>query len=214
MRQRAALLLASAMVVGCAAAVAPDVLQQWQTRQLYTCCNLHYEDPAKISDANYSVGSILPFGSAASVMAMTNKSVTFRSDATDFTVTQSYGRAQESAQQYFAKLLVDTDPRTHYATFSPSVQAAIRDGQVERGMTREQVLMALGYPATHRTASTDAGTWVYWYNRWVTYHVHFGLDGLVTRIVGGVAPSNNEPVQQAVVETPTPQPAAPKKRKH
>ena len=210
MRQRV-IAVVSLVVAGCAAAVAPDVLKQWQARSLYTCCNIRYEDPAKIVDANYAVGAILPFGSPASVTGMTNKSVTFRAGATDFTVTQSYGTAQETAQQYFAKILVDTDPHTRFGTFSPSVQAAIRDGRVERGMTREQVIMSLGYPPTHRTASTDVGTWVYWYNRWVTFNVEFGGDGLVATVVG-TAPTNNQPVQQVVVAKPAP--AKTKPRKH
>ncbi len=211
MRQRLAIAVAGVLLAGCATQVAPDVLKQWQGRQLYTCCNLRYEDPTQISDANYSVGTILPFGSPASVTGMTGKAVTFSAGSGRYTVTQSYGGAQETAQQFFAKILVETDPHTRFATYSPSVQAAIRDGRVERGMTREQVILSLGYPPTHRTASTDATTWVYWYNRWVTYNVQFGTDGQVSQIVG-TAPTNNQPVQQTVAPAPKPAPA--KKKKH
>jgi hypothetical protein len=211
MRQRLAIALGSILLASCAMlSVAPDVLTQWQGRRLYTCCNIRYEDPTDIVDANYARGSILPFGSPAAVTAMTGKSVTFRSGSTNFTVTQSYGTAQETSQQYFAKILVDTDPHTRFASYSPSVQAAITDARVERGMTREQVIMSLGYPPTHRTPSIDAPLWVYWYNRWVTFNVQFGADGLVSTIVGS-APTNNEPVTQTVA--PTPKPASVKNKK-
>ena len=100
---------------------------------------------------------------------------------------------------------LETDPRIAFATFPKQVQEAITDGRVERGMTKEQVIMSLGYPQTHRTASTDANTWIYWYNRWVTYQVQFGADGKVSNIVGSPAPTRNEPI---VAATPTPAPAA------
>ncbi|MBX3025146.1 hypothetical protein KF840_09570 [bacterium] len=211
MRFRRTIAALALVLAGCAAKVAPGVLQQWQARQLYTCCNIHYENPADVVDANYQVGALLPFGSPATVTGMTARSVSFRAADVNVTLTQAYGTEQETSQQFFAKVLVEIDPHARFATFSPSVQAAIRDGRVERGMTREQVLMSLGYPPTHRTPSTSADTWVYWRNRWVTFEVKFGADGQVSAIIGG-APSNNEPVQQAVAAAPTPAPAKKRKR--
>jgi hypothetical protein len=200
-RAIAASMLAVAMM-GCHAAVPPDVLRQWQGRSLYTCCNLHYERN-EISDANYFVGTMLPFGSPAAVQTMTSDTVTFRSGTTDLTLVHSYGRNEESSQQYFAKILVESDPHLRFAAFPKDVQSAITDGRVERGMTKEQVIMSLGYPPTHRTASTNLNTWTYWYNRWVTYNVSFDESGKVTNIVG-TAPTNNQPIVE-----PTPVPAAP-----
>ena len=40
-------------------------------------------------------------------------------------------------------------------------------------------MMALGYPATHRTPSLDSNTWVYWTNRFTTFEVNFNDKGLV-----------------------------------
>ena len=195
-------------ISACHPAVSPEVLRQWQTRQLYTCCNIHYEG-TEISDANYYVGSLLPFGTAATVQKMTNDSVTFAAGGTALTLVHSYGRDQESAQQYFAKVLVDTDPHTVFKTYSKQVQSAITDSRVERGMTKPQVLMSLGYPPTHRTASTDLNTWTYFTNRWVaTYEVQFGNDGKVSMLIGN-APTHNEPIVE-----PTPIPPPPVKVLH
>jgi hypothetical protein len=192
-------------LAACHPPVSPEVLTQWQGRTLYTCCTIHYEH-SDVSDANYFVGSTLPFGSPVVVERMTSDSATFRSGATQLTLYQSYGRDQESAQQYFSKIFVETDPHTVFATWPQPVQKAITDGRVERGMTRQQVIMSLGYPPTHRTASTDLNTWTYWYNRWVTYQVQFGDDGKVSNIVGSPAPTQHEPI---VAPAPT---AAPKAR--
>jgi outer membrane protein assembly factor BamE (lipoprotein component of BamABCDE complex) len=78
-------------------------------------------------------------------------------------------------------------------------------------MTRDQVIMSLGYPPTHRTASLQDAEWTYWYNTWVTYKVVFNAAGKVDNIVGSPAPTKNEPI----VDAPAPRPTAkPAKRKH
>lgn len=189
-------------LAACYQPVPPAVLSQWQGRTLYTCCNIRYEG-ATTSDANYSVGTTLPFGSPVVVESMTSNSATFRAGGTQLTLAHSYGRDQEDAQQYFSKIFVETDPHSVFATYPKQVQDAITEGRVERGMTKPQVIMALGYPPTHRTASTDLNTWTYWYNRWVTYQVQFGEDGKVSNIVGRPAPTRDE-----AIAAPTPTPAA------
>lgn len=188
-------------LAACHPPVAPQVLQEWQTRTLFTCCNIYYGRP-EVSDANYHAGSVLPFGSPAAVQKMTSDSLTFGSGATTLTLVHSYGRNQENGQQYFSKILVPTDPHTVFATYPRDVQSAIENGRVEVGMTKEQVLMSLGYPPTHRTASTDLNTWMYWFSRAATYQVIFGDTGTVASVVGN-APTSNQPI---VAPTPTPAP--------
>src|SRR5690349_7303386 len=129
-------------VAGCAAKVAPDVLQRWQSETLYTCCNIHYEKD-EIVDANYYVGTNLAFGSPATVQGMSTDSATFTSGATKLTLLHRYGSQQESFDQYLSKVLVSIDPRDRFKTFPPKVQEAINNAKVEKGMTREQVLMSL-----------------------------------------------------------------------
>jgi hypothetical protein len=207
MRKAIALGMLAVSAAACHPPVKPEVLQQWQSRTLYTCCNIRHEGDA-VSDGNYAVGAILPFGSPATVQKMTSDSITIQAAGQPLTLQHEYGRDQESADQYFGKLLVQTDPHARFASFPADVQHAITDGRVERGMTKEQVLMSLGYPPTHRTASTDLNTWTYWYNRWVTYQVQFGADGKVAMLIGN-APTNNQPIV-----APTPVAAPPVKKIH
>src|SRR5215470_6083742 len=124
---------------GCHQPVPPQVLQQWQGHSLYTCCNMHYESK-EVNDGNYDVGAMLPFGSPATVENMTSDSVTIRSGATDLSIYHRYGRDQESSQAYFGKILVDTDPHARFDTYPPKIREAIKDGRVEKGMTKEQVI--------------------------------------------------------------------------
>lgn len=198
---------------GCHAGASPELLRQYQSRTLFTCCNIHHESD-QINDANYFVGSLVPLGSPVAVQKVGGNAVTFLAGGTQLTLEQRYGNKQESFQQYLDKTLVSEDPRQRLASYPQAVQAVIREGRVERGMTREQVLLSLGYPPAHRTASLNDPEWLYWYNRWVTYKVQFGPDGRVANVIGRPAPTQDQPIP---IETPKPHaaPKAPaKKSKH
>ena len=52
----------------------------------------------------------------------------------------------------------------------------IEEATVEPGMTKNEVVMALGYPPVHRTPSLSAPMWTYWANRWATFEVYFDGD--------------------------------------
>jgi len=187
--------------------VAPEVLQQYQSRTLYTCCNLRYESD-RINDANYQVGTILPFGTPVKVLAMTGRAITFDAGGVKLTLEHAYGVDQESGQQYFDKILVSEDPKATVAGYPEPVRNAIREARVEVGMTREQVIASIGYPPTHRTASLSSPEWTYWYNRWVTFKVVFDDAGKVSRFVGSNVPTSNQPIVTAT-PSPTKAPAKP-----
>ncbi|HEY3757641.1 MAG TPA: hypothetical protein VGL42_15925 [Opitutaceae bacterium] len=49
--------------------------------------------------------------------------------------------------------------------FSTEVASLIRQGRPAVGMSKEQVVMARGYPPRHRTPSLESEIWVYWETR-------------------------------------------------
>jgi hypothetical protein len=181
-------------MAGCQPAVSPELLQQYQGRTLYTCCNLHYES-GDVSDANYYVGGMLPLGTPVQVQKLDGRSVTILADGKQLTLQQRYGYQQESIQQYADKILVADDPKLRLSSYSQSAQAAIKESRVEIGMTRDQVVMSLGYPPTHRTPTLSGPEWTYWYNTWITYRVQFdGNSGKVIQLIGTQLPSRNQPI--------------------
>jgi SmpA / OmlA family len=199
-------------VAACKPPAPPGLLQEYQGRSLMTCCNIHYETN-EVSDANYFLGATIPAGTPVQVQSLTGNSITFTADGRQLTLVHSYGKDQESIQQYVNKILVPNDPKAQLATFPRSAQQAIHDGRVEKGMTREEVIMSLGYPPTHRTASTTSNEWTYWYNRWVSYKVQFDEHGVVSNVIGRPAPTQDQPIQPD--PKPAPKPAARgKSKKH
>lgn len=71
-----------------------------------------------------------------------------------------------------------------FSKFSKDEQEQIRLGTIKKGMSKDAVIMAYGYPPTIRTPTTDASSWTYWKNRWVTRIIRFGEDGKVSDIQG------------------------------
>jgi hypothetical protein len=146
----------------------------------FLCCNLHYEKNA-ITDVNYQVGPMIPVGTRVRVTEAARNRVTFEPDGhPPLTVVFKYGRKTLTFDEYLDRLLVRDDPRPKLP--AGKVRTLVEAGDVEPGMTRDQVIMSLGYPPAHRTPSLSAATWTYWQNRWVTMVVAFDGDQ-VSRVV-------------------------------
>jgi outer membrane protein assembly factor BamE (lipoprotein component of BamABCDE complex) len=64
-------------------------------------------------------------------------------------------------------------------------------------MTREQVLLSLGYPPTHGTPSLQDREWKYWWNPSSTYTVVFDGAGKVADVIGRPAPTAEVPILNA-----------------
>jgi hypothetical protein len=178
-------------------------------RSLFTCCNLHYEN-GEISDANYWVGKLLPAGTPVRIDGMTDDGVMLSAGDVKLELTHEYGAKEESRDQYLAKILVASDPKPRIAAYPKGVRRAIEKAKVERGMTREEVLVSLGYPPTSLMPSLDAKEWKYWYNpdvqpwynQWATYKVVFDDAGKVADVVGRPAPTAQVPVRNADPQPP------------
>jgi hypothetical protein len=146
----------------------------------YLCCNLRYERNA-ITDVNYQVGTLIPVGTRVHITAAGGNRVTFEAEGhPPLTVVFKYGRKALTFDEYLDRLLVRDDPRAKLP--AGKVRTLVEAGDVEPGMTRDQVIMSLGYPPAHRTPALSAATWTYWQNRWVTMVVAFDGDR-VSRVV-------------------------------
>jgi len=150
----------------------------------YTCCNLHY-DADRISDANWRNLPMIPAGATIRIVSYGFNTAMVEIDGKPLRIAHEYGRDQETLETYVGKLVLPFDPRTRVASWPPEVREAIFRGVVIPGMTREQVLVAVGYPPTHRTFTLDSNVWHLWASRVGRYEVHFNSQGTVEKIVGG-----------------------------
>ena len=150
----------------------------------YLCCNMRtYGD--SISDINYDEQgtSIVAVGTPARITAYDFRWFNLDLGGKPQRIKNDYSRnipLPAFAQRY----VVTENPKQKMAAFPPAVRDAILAVKVMPGMTREQVLMAIGYPVASENPSLDAPVWRYWRDSWSEFQVQFDEKGLVKTVVG------------------------------
>ena len=154
--------------------------------QFYNRYNLHYVAEGgknKGSYANwteYAGHDFVPYNSRLTI-SIAGRRITFTTGTgkkIDWEFNPS--RMGMSAREY-VEMITSPNPVTYDNLSSVDVEG-IQAGKVKIGMSKEGVLVALGYPAKHRTPSLDENRWVYWMGRHDSYAVHFDSDGKVDSI--------------------------------
>ena len=167
-------------------------------RDFYLCCTTRFDPKLSASDANYSQyrseqhyssGPTLAAGTRVRVTQVGGSAVAFEpiDYPMTYTISFSYGRTQESPSQYFRGILRDTDPLAALHDAPPSLGDDIRKGRLSVGMTKEQALLARGYPPARQTPNLDANEWIYFNTPGFVDRVTFA-GGKIESIALGPAP--------------------------
>lgn len=133
----------------------------------YTCCNFHY-DGDWISDANWSSLPKIPAGTRARILEYGDNRVGIEVDGRRMFLGLDYGRRQ-NLKHWAQQMIVAQDPKDRIANWPAAARKAIDAGRVALGMSKEQVIVAVGYPPAHATSSMDQPQWKYWYDTHGTY---------------------------------------------
>ena len=133
---------------------------------------------------------MIPAGAQAQVVSYGRHRAGAVIDRKPMRLGHDHGREQESLQQWVARIIVPADPRQKLATWPADVQDAVRHGQIKVGMTREQVIMALGYPMTNENPSLNSGLWRCWVSSFGPYQVLWDQNGRVSEIAGDTLVTN------------------------
>jgi hypothetical protein len=147
----------------------------------FTCCNLHY-DGDWISDANWSSKPMIPAGAPIKITDYGRYRIYVEIDGKSMRLGQDYGRTEPLAQ-FARKIVVDQDPKAKIATWPAGVRDAVKFGKIMVGMTKEQVIVSLGYPAIHQTPSLDYPQWKYWLTTFGSFLVLWDDQGRVRDVV-------------------------------
>ena len=67
---------------------------------------------------------------------------------------------------------------TDLSKFSPEQVQNIKAGNYEPGMTKEEVILSIGYPPAHHTPTLDKNAWRYWRSKFDTVLLYFKGDVL------------------------------------
>jgi hypothetical protein len=177
------ILAAAMLAVSCARTPAAD---RWSG---YLCCNMR-TDGSRITDINYDESGkhLVPAGSRIAVTGYGHHRVKVTLENRSQIISNDYSR--DLSMEVFAKrYVVADDPNVEIGSYPPKVQNAIHQAHVMIGMSREQVLMALGYPVSSENPNLADKTWNYWLFTWLAFKVRFDDAG---RLVGVDADSQTK----------------------
>lgn len=175
----------------CLAALLPAAAWSQPTPEGFLCCNMR-TDGKWISDINYAESGkrILPLGTAMKVTGYGRyRAHVDVGDGTRQALGNDYSRDLELGA-FAARYVVAEDPKKKLAGFPPKVRDAISSARLMKGMTREQVLMSVGYPVTSENPQLDTKVWRFWLNSFAEFQVVFDDAGRVKEIVTDPATRN------------------------
>ena len=151
----------------------------------YLCCNYRY-DRTWMSDSNYAGNPVMPVGTPVRITGYGRYRVHTEMDGKKISIGNDYSRNLPN-DEFARRIVVRKNPKRRIASFAPRVQQAIRSAQVMRGMTKEQVLMAIGYPIMSENPTLDAPVWRYWLGTREPFEVRWSPKGVVERVSGDPA---------------------------
>ena len=189
MKKLSSLLIAAAsalfLLTSCARTVIPEeVLQIPEFAPVYTAFNLWYDAKGVMTSANIQKGSILPFGTEIEFVEADTDRIIFKrvSDGKVFKLKYSLDRTLVPIEQYIRRAFVLKNKKELTIGIRPMIQEKIARGIVEKGMSRNEVLLAYGPPPPMRTPSETVDTWIYWTDDGVTVRVVFFGDRVIDLI--------------------------------
>jgi hypothetical protein len=180
-------LLASAVA---ASTLAVPGVQAQPTPEGFLCCNMR-TDGSWISDINYAESGkrVIPAGTPVKVTGYGRYRVYVEIGGKKQAIGNDYSR-DLAMEAFMRRYVVADDPKLKLAGYPKPVQDAIGAARVMKGMTREQVTMAVGYPVSSENADLNARLWRLWIDSFAEFQLKFGDDGKVSEIVADAATRN------------------------
>lgn len=131
------------------------------------------EEKNEHSTTNYSRGSLVPINTPVKLVSMSGNKLTLRrADTGQEIKVENEPKYTKRTIAEIASIMLAAE-KTPLEKLPEEVAAAVRNGEMRKGMTKEIVLMARGFPPAHETPSTDNDRWVYWSSRFVKLTVVF-----------------------------------------
>ncbi len=165
-------------LAACRSGPAPDSTAPPKGTALFTQFTLQQEQD-RFRTTNYRRGLLLPINSEVTFLAMNSREIEVEVKASGrrLVIENVPKHTGESTGQAFRKLFADKP--VDLSRFSDAERTAIRAGLAERGMSRDAVIAALGYPPAVGTPTLDSKAWKYWDSRFTTFDVLFDDAGRV-----------------------------------
>jgi hypothetical protein len=148
---------------------------------VYTLTNLHPDERRGLAySLNYQQDGLIPVCTQVNIDSVNQRELRF-------TVASS-GRQYRYLFTRHLRDAIDLHMGRYFGPNCPDLTAlsdadrvGIQQGQVFQGMSKQGVILAVGYPPEHQTPSLEVDQWAYWRNAHRRFLVYF-VDGLVSGI--------------------------------
>ena len=155
----------------------------------YTAVNIWSNDPRHpIPSTNYHLGEIIPVGTKVTIHSKNQSVISFSTeDSKKRSILHMRRHSRITVDELFDRLFTTVDalePSGIFSKLTKQEKKAVAQGTVFEGMTKTAVLIAYGYPPSHKTPKLDANIWIYWTGRRRTVKILFNSENKVESIEG------------------------------
>ena len=151
------------------------------TKNIYTQINLHPDSRQKLLyNVNYQQSGLIPVCTQVEVLSFSEKKSTFKVNESGEIFTYQYHQAAgETLEKHLKKVFDVNCPQKLLDKLSKFDKEGIAAGKPKKGMSKQALIFAMGYPTKSATPSTDSDKWKYWLNRFDTVELEFKDNHLV-----------------------------------
>jgi hypothetical protein len=130
-----------------------------------------YIDRGQHLATNYARSTVIPINTPVRVINVRGNNIQIETMQTPVTIVNVPKFTKINTEQLFERMF-SVDP-IDLSGVKPDYQAAMRQGLLRLGMTKQEAIMARGYPPAHATPSLDLDRWVYWSARVIKQTIAF-----------------------------------------
>ncbi len=182
------------IMVGFVFLTAPVPGQAASGQKIYTAYNIWFEKPERIWSINYKKGAIIPAGTQVRDVEIitTNrrhKAIIFKTSKENKAFSIFWIKKYHPGKtiQLFKKALFTTKKFDELTSgMTKNEIAAIKKGEIVKGMNKKAVLVCYGPPPEHATFRQEHNVWTYWTSKFIRKKVFFDDDGKVSSCTLGM----------------------------
>ena len=171
-------LVAAMSLIGCKKQMSSDqaMMVDHDPSQIYYTQFSLFQEKNTFRTTNYRKGILIPINTAVTLQAMNSKEAQLRlvDSGQSLTIVNVPKHTVDDMQTAFDKIVAPN--KVNLSRFSAKERDAIMVGRAVKGMSRDAVIAAIGYPPQNQTPTLSANDWTYWNNRFDRFIVHFKND--------------------------------------
>jgi len=146
-----------------------------ESEEVYTLTNLHPDEGrGRLYSVNYQQDGLIKVCSPVRIEEVSAKRMTFTVLSTGRRYEYIFHRMErEPVEQHIGRYFGPRCPTETLQGLDAADVAGVQQGHVYQGMTRQGVILAVGYPPARTTPTLDSDVWRYWTSRFNSLEVYF-----------------------------------------